>query len=66
MRSWGLGCACGAWARGSRKAVNRWASNHECQSDDEYRDVSGSLLENTARMEADGMEARIGFQRETW
>jgi len=64
MRSWGLGCSCGAWVRGSRKAVNEWSERHECPPGQAYTtEHGGSRIENASRYEVDGLEARIGFQR---
>lgn len=68
MRTWGLGCPCGAWVQGSRKAVNAWSDRHECPPAPEHMqrlEHGGSLIENAARYEMDGLEARIGFQRNT-
>jgi len=33
---------------------------------DEIREHAGAQVENAARLEVDGLEARIGFQREPW
>lgn len=62
------GCSCGAWVRGRRKDVLTWRAEHACpdRPNDDITQVAGAQVENAAYPESDGMEARIGFQRETW
>lgn len=63
------GCSCGAWVRGLRRDVLAWRREHTCPDRTEPEGVdhisTGALIENAARREWDGMEARIGFTRET-
>lgn len=62
------GCSCNAWVRGSTRQVLRWRAEHHCPDrpdiDGDTHVGTGALVENAARREYDGMEARIGFQRE--
>ena len=60
------GCACGAWVHARRRDVLAWRAQHACpdRPADGIVQVTGSQVENAARREWDGMEARIGFQRE--
>ena len=65
MRTWGLGCACGMFALGSRRAVNAWQERHQCPDEgttSEYRDVSGSLVENAEIGAIDLMRTPAGFR----
>lgn len=62
------GCSCGAWVKARRKDVLTWRAEHSCpdRPNDDITQVNGAQVENAASPESDGMEARIGFQRETW
>ena len=63
------GCSCNAWVRGTTRQVLRWRTEHRCPDRPEPEGAdhinTGALIENSARREYDGMEARIGFQMET-
>lgn len=62
------GCSCNAWVRGTTRQVLRWRTEHHCpdrpEPDGDIHIGSGAQVENAAKCEIDGMEARIGFQRE--
>lgn len=61
-------CSCGAWIRARRRDVLTWRAEHTCpdRQSDTIEQVTGAQVENAAYRETDGLEARIGFQRETW
>ena len=61
------GCSCGAWVRGSTRQVLSWRHQHHCpdrpEPEGDTHISTGAYVENAARPEWDGMEARIGFTR---
>ena len=63
------GCSCNAWVRGTTRQVLRWRAEHHCpdrpSQDGDIHVSAGAQVENAALREWDGLEARIGFQRET-
>lgn len=62
------GCSCGAYIDGKRRDVLEWRAQHTCSDRqvEETREHAGAQIENAALREVDGLEARIGFQREPW
>lgn len=62
-----MGCSCGAWIKARRSDALAWEQRHRCpdrpELDGDIHVATGAQVENAARHEWDGMEARIGFQR---
>lgn len=66
MREW---CGCGAAIRASRRHVIQWRTQHHCPNKhdtepDGIVQLNGAQIEHGAHYISDGLEARIGFQRE--